>query len=304
MKKTLGLSCLYLLLHLSSCEPSKNKDSAIDIVCTTGMIGDIAIQLVGDSLNVKSLMGPGVDPHLYKATQGDIKHLTGATVIIYNGLHLEGKMNSLFEKLKKQKVIINASQALSESELINSTDFSGAHDPHIWFNVALWSKVLTHVSEQLQQNYPNLKEIIQENESIYKQQLIALDSYCIEQIATIPIEQRIMITAHDAFKYFGAAYEIEVRGLQGISTTAELGLQDVSMLVQYVYDKKIKALFVESSVPQKSIEAVIEGCQSKGHNVVLGGELFSDAMGTAGTPEGNYIGMVKHNVSTIVNALK
>ena len=302
MKKLILLSllCLFIL----GCETNTSDEGEYDIVCTTGMIGDMVQNLVGDSLKVHNLMGPGVDPHLYKATQGDIAKLNGAKVIVYNGLHLEGKMNEIFEKLRKRKKIIVVSNGLEETELINSTDFVGAQDPHIWFDVALWKKALAAVSLELQKEFPQLVNTIRLNEITYNAQLMALDKYCSDQLALIPDSQRIMITAHDAFKYFGRAYGIEVRGLQGISTTAEFGLQDISELVNFVTEKKIKALFVESSVPQKSIEAVIEGCEKRGHKVVLGGELFSDAMGAANSREGTYVGMVKHNVETIVNALK
>lgn len=294
-----------ILISFSSCtDPAKDKDKTPTIVCTTGMIGDMVKNLVGDSLNVVSLMGPGVDPHLYKATQGDISNLSAASVIVFNGLHLEGKMNTIFKKLSKSKTIITVSDGLSKKDLINSSNFEGAQDPHIWFDVSLWSKAMLSVSSKLQKAFPNLKSTIQKNEMTYKMQLQSLHSHCKNQIALIPDSQRIMITAHDAFKYFGRAYNLEVRGLQGISTTAEFGLQDMSQLVQFVTDKKIKAIFVESSVPKKSIEAVIEGCKKRGHNVALGGELFSDAMGSKSSPQGKYVGMVQHNLSTIVKALK
>lgn len=304
MKRLILLFVLIGIANTSCNNPLEDQGKTPSIVCTTGMIGDMVQNLVGDSLKVISLMGPGVDPHLYKATQGDISHLSSASVIVYNGLHLEGKMNSIFEKLSKSKTIIAVSDGLSKNDLINSSDFEGAQDPHIWFDVSLWSKAMITVSEKLQKAFPNLESYIQEQEVIYAKQLQSLHEYCKKQSALIPENQRIMITAHDAFKYFGKAYHLEVRGLQGISTTAEFGLQDISNLVQYVTNKKIKAIFVETSVPQKSIEAVIEGCEKRGHNVVLGGELFSDAMASPNEPEGKYIGMVKHNINTIVKALK
>lgn len=303
--KNIVLLFLLWVFTFSSCQNfSDDANSPKTIVCTTGMIGDMVRNLVGDSIKVISLMGPGVDPHLYKATQGDISSLSNASVIIYNGLHLEGKMNSIFEKLSKTKTIIAVSDGLNEKDLINSSNFEGAQDPHIWFDVSLWSKAMLKVSEKLQTAFPALKGHIQSNELLYKMQLQSLHNYCKNQTALIPNNQRIMITAHDAFKYFGKAYNLEVRGLQGISTTAEFGLQDISSLVQFVVDKKIKAIFVESSVPQKSIEAVIEGCTKRGHDVALGGELYSDALGFSNKPEGKYIGMVQHNLNTIVKALR
>ena len=289
---------------LISCQQFPATEVNGKIVCTTGMIGDAVKNLVGDSIEVHTLMGPGVDPHLYKASQGDIKELSAASVIVHNGLHLEGKLAELFSKMGKRKPALAMADGLNTNQLLNSTDFVDAHDPHIWFDVALWNQSISYISSELQKLYPNLADFIKSNEEAYKKELLNLHVYCLTQIRLIPDNQKIMITAHDAFKYFGRAYNIEVRGLQGISTTAEFGLRDISNLVQFVSEKKIKALFVESSVPQKSIEAVIEGCKEKGHRVSLGGELFSDAMGAQNTSEGTYIGMVKHNVNTIVNALR
>ncbi len=308
MKKII-LSALITMLVIS-CQNSSSSETGTDeegkpqIVCTTGMLGDMVQHLMGDSAEVKVLMGPGVDPHLYKATQGDIRLLTDAQAIVYNGLHLEGKMGSIFDKLQKQKAVIAAGDMVSPERLINSTSFAGAHDPHIWFDVSIWIEAMDGVSRELQKLYPDWKNYIQKNQMAYRQELEELHNFCISKIRSIPDSQRVMITAHDAFKYFGRAYNMEVRGLQGISTTAEYGLQDVTELVNYISSKKIKALFVESSVPKRSIEAVIEGCEGKEHPVQLGGELFSDAMGSAGTPEGTYTGMVRHNVNTIVNALR
>ncbi len=297
------LIALFLILTLSACHQNP-KNLSNTIVCTTGMIGDAVKNLLGDSADVKALMGAGVDPHLYKATQGDIAALSEAKVIVYNGLHLEGKMGEIFEKLENRKTILAMADGLDESKLINSTDYVGAEDPHIWFDVALWAEVIENLSQELQKSFPEKEKQIAENAELYLQKMQRLDAYCEATIAEIPENQRVLITAHDAFKYFGKAYGIEVRGLQGISTTAEYGLQDISNLVDFIVKNEIKAIFVESSVPKKSVEAVIEGCQRRGHDLQLGGELFSDAMGAAGTPEGTYIGMVRHNVETIVNALK
>lgn len=300
MKKL--LLALLAGLSLTACSESSKKETLI--VCTTGMIGDAVQHLMGDSVKVEVLMGPGVDPHLYKATQGDINDLSNADVIIYNGLHLEGKMGEIFEKLSRQKTTIAVGEQVDESRLINSTDFQGAEDPHIWFDVALWSEAIAGVAEELKKKFPAKANDIDTRLAEYRQKLKELDDYARQQIASLPESQRVMITAHDAFKYFGRAYGLEVRGLQGISTAAEYGLQDVSQLVNEITDRKVKAVFVESSVPKKSIEAVIEGCRSRGHDVKLGGELYSDAMGSAGTPEGTYIGMVRHNVDVITEALK
>lgn len=296
---------LFLILVLSiGCSEASKKNDTPKIVCTTGMLGNAAKQLLQNDAEVTVLMGPGVDPHLYKASQGDISTLSNADVIIYNGLHLEGKMGEIFEKLSSTKTVLAAAEVLSEEDLISATDFSSIHDPHVWFDVAIWTKVVKSISADLQKLYPNLKDSIAYRESAYVAQLTNLDAFCKKQISEIPENQRVLITAHDAFKYFGKAYNIQVKGLQGISTTAEYGLQDISNLVSYISDNKIKALFVESSVSPKSIEAVMEGCKARGHEVKLGGELFSDALGKSGTPEGTYLGMVKHNVEIISGALR
>ncbi len=300
MKKL--ILALIATLSLTACSEATEEETLI--VCTTGMIGDAVKHLMGDSVSVEVLMGPGVDPHLYKATQGDINDLSAADVIVYNGLHLEGKMVEIFEKLGRLKTTISVGEQLDKTRLINNTAFVGAEDPHIWFDVALWSDAIAGVAAQLQKEFPEKQEVISGNLETYQAKLGQLDDFARNQIASIPDSQRVMITAHDAFKYFGRAYGMDVRGLQGISTAAEYGLQDVSELVKFIVDRKIKAIFVESSVPKKSIEAVIEGARERGHDVKLGGELFSDAMGSEDSPEGTYIGMVRHNVETITGALR
>tara|TARA_B110000503_G_C7083793_1_gene386337 strand:- start:585 stop:1337 length:753 start_codon:yes stop_codon:yes gene_type:complete len=250
-------------------------------------------------------MGPGVDPHLYKATQGDLKSLTNADVIVYNGLHLEGKMGEIFEKLEKQKHIIVATEGLTKTDYINNTEFQGAQDPHIWFDVALWSKAVQHIGNELiQLSIDSIADQFAKNTEAYRTQLSNLSNQVENELGSLDSNKRILITAHDAFSYFGRAYNFEVKGLQGISTTSEYGLKDVSDLVNYIVDNEIKAVFVESSVSEKSLQAVVEGCLQKNHQVQIGGQLYSDAMGEAGTPEGTYVGMVKHNVKTIVEGLK
>lgn len=283
---------------------SKKEDGKPYIVVTTGMIRDAVEKLAGDLVTVEALMGPGVDPHLYKATQGDLRKLREADLVLYNGLHLEGKMGEVLEKLAKQKPVIAVSENIKPDLLLKSATFADAVDPHIWFDVSLWTEAVRRVSQALSTTFPDIKPTCLENMMSYESQLQALHTWVKEQIATIPEQQRVMITAHDAFEYFGHAYNIEVRGLQGISTISEYGLQDVSNLVNFITERKIKAVFVESSVPRKSLEAVIQGCEQKGHKCIIGGTLYSDAMGAEGTPEGTYYGMVKYNVNTIVENLK
>jgi len=301
MKKILVLFVAAVMA--ASCNSTK-KDGLPQVVCTTNIVADAVRNILPDSVaQIKSLMGPGVDPHLYKATQGDIEKLSKARVIVYNGLHLEGKMGEIFKKLKRQKSVIAMGEQVAEEKLINSTDYQGASDPHIWFDIELWAEAITGLSQQLQKEFPEDQSIIKKATEVYLSELAELDDWVSREVQQIPDSQRVMITAHDAFKYFGKAYNIQVRGLQGISTTAEYGLRDISDLVSYLTQNEIKAIFVESSVPKRSIEAVIEGARSEGHSLQLGGELYSDAMGAEGTPEGTYTGMVKHNVKTIVEAL-
>ncbi len=294
---------LIALLWACSCESAEEPGVPV-ITCTTGMLGDAVQKLIGNAAKVQTLMGPGVDPHLYKASQGDIRALSQAKVIVYNGLHLEGKMGEIFSKLSANKRVIAAAEALPQGKLINATGYNNAYDPHVWFDVRLWSHVVQGLSYELQKAFPDHADDIASREKTYLKELETLDDFCRTSLSKIPDNQRVLITAHDAFKYFGQAYNIEVRGLQGISTTAEYGLQDVSELVRFIVARKIKAIFVESSVSTRSIEAVLEGCRAQGHEVKLGGELFSDALGEAGSPEGTYVGMVRHNVQTISTALQ
>lgn len=296
---------LILIGILASCDSNEKKASQEKIiVCTTGMLGDAVENIVGSNAKVITLMQAGVDPHLYKPTQGDVQNLMEADIIVYNGLHLEGKMGQIFEKLEKQKIILPAADGIPTHLLINNTDFAGAHDPHIWFDVSLWSKAVGHLSKELIATAYFDSSAIQQNWKSYEKQLKELHEWTKSKIAEIPVEHRSLITSHDAFGYFGKAYDIKVRGLQGISTVSEYGLRDVSQLVDYIIQNNIKAVFVESSVSERSMNAVVEGCNERGHNVVIGGTLFSDAMGNKDTPEGKYLGMVRHNVNLISQALK
>lgn len=281
-----------------------DRSGPLQIVCTTGMIGDAISRIAGDRAEVVRLMGAGVDPHVYKATQGDLRRLTEADVVFYNGLHLEGKMGEILEKVGRLKPVIALGDSLPPDQLINSTDYPGAYDPHVWFDVSLWHHVVGIAGRTLAQLDTAYAEQYLANTHTFQDTLDQLHTYVREQISQIPAQQRILITAHDAFEYFGRAYDIEVRGLQGISTVSEFGLKDISDLVQLITDRNIKAIFVESSVPRKSLEAVVEGCAQRGHDTRIGGTLYSDAMGEAGTPAGTYPGMVRANVRTIVNALR
>jgi manganese/zinc/iron transport system substrate-binding protein len=292
------------LIGLFACNRvQEDRGDQLLIVSTTGMINDAVIHIAGDRAKTIALMGPGVDPHLYKATQGDLNKLTNADIIFYNGLHLEGKMAEVLQKLSRTKPVYAVAETLHSSLLIQSQDFGGTYDPHIWFDVKRWSEAVGYIAQVLAEKDPEYAAVYQQNAKTYLDQLQTLDEEVRNLIQSIPQEKRVLITAHDAFSYFGEAYDIEVRGLQGISTVAEYGLRDITNLVDFIVERKIKAVFVETSVSEKAIKAVVEGCKKKGHPIKIGGYLYSDALGEAGTEEGTYIGIVKANVKTIVESL-
>lgn len=296
-----NLMVLPILLLAVACTATPPSDEGpLTVVATTGMIGDAALAIAGDRAEVISLMGPGVDPHLFKASEGDVGRLTGADLILYNGLHLEGKMGDVLEKVGRSRPVIAVAETVPESEHLLA---DGAVDPHLWFDVALWQAILDPIVEAFAEVDPEGAELYRANGEAYRERLVRLDAWVGEQIATIPTEQRVLVTAHDAFGYFGRAYAIEVIGLQGMSTIAEAGIGDIERVVDLIVERRIPAIFVESSVPRRAIEAVQAACAAQGHAVTIGGELFSDAMGAAGTPEGTYEGMVRHNVTTLVEAL-
>jgi manganese/zinc/iron transport system substrate-binding protein len=268
------------------------------------MVADLVQEIGGDSLRVTALMGPGVDPHLYKATQGDLVRLREADVVFYNGLHLEGKMGEVFEKLSAIKQVVAIGASLEPSRLLQDPVYTENFDPHIWFDVSLWAATIDGVVEALEAADPESSAYFRSNADRYREELAELHQWVRSRINLLPPEKRILVTAHDAFNYFGRAYAMDVRGLQGISTLSEFGLKDRVDLVNFLVEKEIKAVFVETSVSEKNINSIVEGCQQRGHEIQIGGSLFSDAMGDPGTPEGTYPGMVRANVNTIVEALQ
>ncbi|MEM8896433.1 MAG: zinc ABC transporter substrate-binding protein [Bacteroidota bacterium] len=286
--------------------PSEQQDEQgkLNVVATTGMIYDAVLNIARDSVDVEALMGPGVDPHLYKATQGDLKKLTDADLILYNGLYLEGKMGEVFGKLQRIKPVMAVAEVLPKESLRDNPVYDDANDPHIWFDVSLWRQVVTNIRDILIKQDTDNTEYYKSNASEYITRLDSLHNWVTSELNAIPEDQRLLITAHDAFGYFGDAYDIEVMGLQGISTLSEFGLRDISELVKLIVDRKIKAVFIETSVSPKAIEAVVTGCKERGHEVIIGGNLYSDAMGEWGTFGGTYIGMVTENVNTITKALR
>lgn len=278
-------------------------DYPIKVVTTTGMVADLVANIGGSHVAIQQIMGEGVDPHLYKASPGDVSMLSSAAIIFYNGRNLEGKMGDIFARMTKQKPTVPVGQHIEDQFILES---EGGHpDPHLWFDVSLWSKAAGAVRDALKLYDPSNAAEYQKNADAYMAKLATLHEWVKAEVATIPKEQRVMVTAHDAFRYFGRAYDIEVKGIQGISTEDEASVKAINDLVQFLANRKIKAVFVESSVSEKNLKALIEGAdKGRGHKVEIGGELFSDAMGKAGTPEGTYEGMIRHNVNTIVKALK
>jgi len=275
----------------------------IKVVATIAMAGDLARNIGGARVNVRNLMGEGVDPHLYKASPGDVRTLSDADMILFSGLHLEGRMSDLITRMASRKTVVQVTDTIDEKLLREPPEFAGHFDPHVWFDVSLWATAGARVRDALIAKDPASKEMYIANAEIYLKQLAELHAYAKETIATIPKAARVMVTAHDAFGYFGRAYGLEVMAIQGISTDSEASLQDINALVDVLVLKKVPAVFIESSVPRKTIDALVEGCKARGHAVKIGGELFSDAMGKDGTPEGTYVGMVLHNVDTVTEAL-
>lgn len=282
----------------------KINSGKLKIVATTGMIGDAVLNIAGDKVELTALMGPGVDPHLYKTTKGDLDLLYNADIIFYNGLHLEAKMAEILQKMSSSKTTIAIGEYIDSSQLHYPEHFEGFPDPHVWFDLLLWTQAIEKISTVLQEKDTLNAAFYSKNTISYIDTLRVLDGHIRNQILLIPKEQRVLVTAHDAFEYFGDAYNIEVKGLQGISTVTEAGLHDVTQMVDMLVNRKIKAVFVESSVSKKAINSVVEGCKARDHQIIIGGELYSDAMGQPGTPDGTYIGMVRHNVEAIVSSLK
>lgn len=302
------VSPLFAVFLLAGCgasdSASGSEENKLQVTTTIAQIADAAEQIGGEHVEVESLMGPGIDPHLYKATQSDMQKLQDADVILYNGLHLEGQMLEVFENMQDKTPAVAIGENIDGSGLLTDAEDNTLSDPHIWFDVAIWKDAIGSITDKFIEEDPDNKADYEKNETAYLKELDELKAYAEEQLASIPEEQRVLITAHDAFQYFGEAYDMEVMGLQGLSTDSEFGLADIQRLVDTLTERKIGAVFVESSVSEKSINAVIDGAKEAGHEVEIGGELYSDAMGEEGTEEGTYIGMYRHNVDTIVDALK
>lgn len=273
------------------------------IVTTVGMLTDIVREVVGDRGEVIGLLSEGVDPHLYKPTREDVKHLTDADVIFYGGLMLEGRMEESLKRLQSSKPVVGVAESLDPMVLRKPPEFDGHFDPHVWMDVKLWSQCVDAVTKTMGKFDPDHATEFTLRAEAYQQKLSKLDDYVRTSIESIPEQQRVLVTAHDAFGYFARAYGLEVKSVQGISTESEAGVADVNALVDALVERKIGAIFVESSVSDKSLKAVIEGAAKRGWTVKVGGELFSDAMGSTSTYEGTFIGMIDHNATTITRAL-
>ena len=299
--------CLIAFLASVGCDPKNAPDTSeegkIRVVTTIGMITDIVKNVGGDQVEVIGMMGPGVDPHLYKPTFKDVNSLRSAHIIFYNGLHLEAKMADKLADLPGNTKTVAVTEGVDKTLLLSPAELEGQFDPHLWFDVKLWMEAVKKVRDTLREFNPDYETVYQNNTERYLAELTELHEYVKTQADLVPPKQRVLVTAHDAFNYFGRAYGFEVRGLQGINTATEAGIADVQDLATFITERRIPAIFPESSVSTRSLEAVKAAVKSKGFNVQIGGELFSDAMGNEGTPEGTYIGMVRHNIDTIVQAL-
>jgi manganese/zinc/iron transport system substrate-binding protein len=302
MKKYIIL--VFLIISIS-CQQKAKKSKKLQVVTTTTMITDLVQNIGGDKIDIQGLMGAGVDPHLYKASEGDVSKFFNADVIVYNGLHLEGKLEDVFEKMRQQnKQTIAASDALDTATLIGSEYFASNYDPHIWFSITNWEIITQYITDKLCELDAENAATYKLNGANYLKTLASLKTAITAQVNSLPIEKRILVTAHDAFNYFGKEFQFNVVGLQGLSTATEAGVQDVRRLARFIEEKNVKAIFVESSVPKRTVEALQEAVRAKGKEVVIGGTLYSDALGSKGTAEATYVGMYKHNVKIIVSSLK
>lgn len=293
-------------LAIASCSGGRAEeasDARLRVVTTTSIIGDIVRQVAGPDVAVTSLMGPGIDPHLYKASAGDVQRIAGADIVFYNGLHLEARMGDVFAQMQSRVRTVAVAEAIPRERLLSPPEFGGAYDPHVWFDVSLWTIAVERVRDALAEADSAHAATYGANAAEYLATLDTLHRYVLEQAERVHESRRVLVTAHDAFNYFGRAYGFQVRGLQGISTATEAGTADVSELAEFVAQRRIPAIFVESSISPRTVEAVQAAVRARGFETRIGGELFSDALGDLGTAAGSYVGMVRHNIDTIVRAL-
>lgn len=300
-------SALTAMLAAAACSETPARPDAtgpLRVVCTTGMIADAASAIAGEHAEVVGLMGSGVDPHLYKPTRSDMARISEADIVFYNGLHLEGKMiDALVRAATAGRKVYAVTESIDEAYLLEPPGFEGAYDPHVWMDPSAWSRAVEVIRDRLIGIDPAHKEAYEANAAAYLGRIEALDAYASRVLESVPEGSRVLVTAHDAFNYFGRRYGFEVVGIQGISTESEAGVRDIERLVDLLVTRRIGAVFVETTVAERNIQALIAGAERRGHAVSIGGSLFSDAMGEAGTYEGTYLGMIDHNVTTIARAL-
>lgn len=302
--KRLFLLCVFHIGLLLGAVDGGQAETRLRVVTTIGMITDVVQNVAGERVEVKGLMGPGVDPHLYKATRSDIATLNSADAVFYNGLLLEGKItDALIRVATAGKKVFAVTELIDPSYLLEPSEFQGHYDPHVWMDPRAWTQAVEAIRAKLLEIDSAGTQVYNANAEAYKRKLEELDRYAENALKSVPASSRVLVTAHDAFNYFGRRYGFEVLGIQGISTESEAGVKDIEQLVAVLVDRKIGAVFVESTVSKRNIQALIEGAAARGHTVRIGGELFSDAMGKSGTYEGTYIGMIDHNVSYIARAL-
>ena len=283
--------------------PSARAGAPLAIVATIGQIADLARHVAGERANVRALMGEGVDPHTYRPTRADVLALRRADLVLANGLRLEAQLEELLAALARDKPVLHLAERLPAERLLAHPDFPGQFDPHLWMDVALWGELLPILAAELGRLDPVDAAGYRERARTYAAELAALERYVRSVLETVPPERRVLVTAHDAFGYFGRAYGFEVHGIQGLSTESEAGLAEIERLVRLLVERRIGAVFVESSVSERNVQALVEGAAARGHTVRIGGQLFSDAMGAPGTYEGTYVGMIDHNVTVIARAL-
>ena len=313
MKKfaTVILFFLIIAVTVTGCGNIRNKDYMFEdngkykVVTTTTMLTDLVKKIGGKYIDVYGLMGPGIDPHLYKASAGDVILMQKADMIVYGGLNLEGKMGEVFENLRDiDKLVVCAADGIDKKNLIKVDGDSNVYDPHVWFDVNIWEDEAIEVAKGLKKLDKKHSKEFDANLESYLSELKELNNYIVKRVSEIPEDKRILITAHDAFNYFAKAYGFKVKGLQGISTSAEAGTSNVRQLSDFIVEHQIKAVFIETSIPKKNMEALQEAVEAKNFQVKIGGELYSDSLGDPDTSAGTYIGTFKHNIDTIVDALK
>jgi manganese/zinc/iron transport system substrate-binding protein len=301
---TAGAAALAGCSEVPVATPEALASRQVRVATTTNFITDLARRIGGDRVQVTGLMGPGVDPHMYKASAGDVKTLAEADLVLYGGLELEGKMGDVFARLAEHRPTVAVTQDFPRDQLLASPDHPDRYDPHVWFDVTLWERAARTVAATFERLDPAHGGEYARNARAYVRGLQALDGYAQRRLAEIPPRSRVLVTSHDAFRYLGRRYGLDVVAIQGISTATEATTADVERVAGVIAERGVRSVFVESSVPPQTIEAVLASAERQGQRAAIGPELFSDAAGAEGTPEGTYVGMVRHNVDAIAEGLR